>query len=211
MRYVSVPGYGIPTHDIPLLDPDRNLAAWLDRKLLMGHLYEGTRDPEGVLSTIPAIASSLLGVLTGEWLRSNRTALSKAFWMLMFGVVGLAAGKFFNIWFPINKKLWTSSFVLFTAGFALVLLALCYWVLDVRKLRGRWTMPALVFGMNAIGAYVLSEVLAATLDSWQINLAPPARLPCRKSFMDGFRRLALRPLPIPRSRTLSRLCSFAGS
>jgi predicted acyltransferase len=171
MRYVSVPGYGIPTHDIPLLDPDRNLAAWLDRKLLMGHLYEGTRDPEGVLSTIPAIASSLLGVLTGEWLRSNRTALSKAVWMLMFGVVGLAAGKFFNIWFPINKKLWTSSFVLFTAGFALVLLALCYWALDVRKLRGRWTMPALVFGMNAIGAYVLSEVLAATLDSWQINQA----------------------------------------
>ncbi len=171
MRYVPVPGYGVPTHDIPLLDPDRNLAAWLDRKLLMGHLYEGTRDPEGVLSTIPAIASSLLGVLTGEWLRSNRTALSKALWMLMFGVLGLAAGKFFNIWFPINKKLWTSSFVLFTAGFALVLLAFCYWALDVRKLRGRWTMPVLVFGMNAIGAYVLSEVLASTLDSIQINLA----------------------------------------
>src|SRR5208282_4065412 len=163
MRYVPVPGFGVPTHDIPLLDPDRNLAAWLDRKLLMGHLYEGTRDPEGVLSTIPAIASSLLGVLTGEWLRSNRTPLSKALWMLMFGVMGLAAGKFFNIWFPINKKLWTSSFVLFTAGFALVLLALCYWALDVRKLRGRWTMPVLVFGMNAIGAYVFSEVLAATL------------------------------------------------
>jgi len=171
MRYVPVPGFGVPTHDIPLLDPDRNLAAWLDRKLLMGRLYEGTRDPEGVLSTIPAIASSLLGVLTGEWLRSNRTPLSKALWMLMFGVMGLAAGKFFNIWFPINKKLWTSSFVLFTAGFALVLLALCYWALDVRKLRGRWTMPVLVFGMNAIGAYVFSEVLAATLGSWQINLA----------------------------------------
>ena len=170
MRYVPVPGYGIPTHDIPLLDPDRNLAAWLDRKLLMGHLYEGTRDPEGVLSTIPAIASSLLGVLTGEWLRSNRTALSKALGMLMFGIAGLAAGKFFNIWFPINKKLWTSSFVLFTAGFALVVLALCYWALDVRKLRGRWTMPALVFGMNAIGAYVFSEVLAAVLGSWQMNL-----------------------------------------
>lgn len=164
MRYVSVPGYGVPTHDIPLLDPDRNLAAWLDRKLLMGHLYEGTRDPEGVLSTIPAIASSLLGVLTGEWLRSKYSALSKAAWMFVFGVIGLAAGEFFNIWFPINKKLWTSSFVLFTAGFALVVLALCYWVLDVRKLRGRWTMPVLVFGMNAIAAYVFSEMLAALLD-----------------------------------------------
>jgi len=77
MRFIPVPGFGIPTHDIPLLDPDRNLAAWLDRKLLMGHLYEGTRDPEGVLSTIPAIATTLLGVLTGEWLRSERGAPAK--------------------------------------------------------------------------------------------------------------------------------------
>lgn len=169
MRYLPVPGFGVPTHNIPLLDPDRNWAAWLDRKLLMGHLYEGTRDPEGLLSTIPAIGTVLFGVLTGEWLRSKASAGKKALGMLIFGVVGLAAGKFFNIWFPINKKLWTSSYVLFTAGFALVVLALCYWLLDVRKLRGRWTMPALVFGMNAIAAYTLSEMLAAGLDSWILN------------------------------------------
>ena len=66
MRFVPVPGFGVPTHDIPLLDPDRNLVAWLDRQLLAGHLYEGTRDPEGVLSTIPAVATSLLGMLTGD-------------------------------------------------------------------------------------------------------------------------------------------------
>ena len=166
MRYVPVPGFGVPTHSIPLLDPDRNWAAWLDRKLLMGHLYEGVRDPEGLLSTIPAIGTVLFGVLTGEWLRSKASAGKKALWMLIFGVIGLAFGKFFNIWFPINKKLWTSSYVLFTAGFALVVLALCYWLLDVRKLRGRWTMPVLVFGMNAIAAYTLSEMLAAGLDSW---------------------------------------------
>lgn len=166
MRYVPVPDFGVPTHNIPLLDPDRNWAAWLDRKLLMGHLYEGVRDPEGLLSTIPAIGTVLFGVLTGEWLRSKASAGKKALWMLIFGVIGLAAGKFFNIWFPINKKLWTSSYVLFTAGFALMVLALCYWLLDVRKLRGRWTMPVLVFGMNAIAAYTLSEMLAAGLDSW---------------------------------------------
>jgi predicted acyltransferase len=170
MRHVPVPGFGVPGRDIPLLDPDRNLVAWLDRKLLMGHLYEGTRDPEGLLSTIPAIGTALLGVLTGEWLRSNRTARSKALGMFIFGILGLAAGKFFNIWFPINKKLWTSSFVLFTAGFGLVILALCYWLLDVRKLRGRWTFPALVFGMNAIAAYVLSEVLASVLGSIHLNV-----------------------------------------
>jgi predicted acyltransferase len=171
MRYVPVPGFGVPGRDIPLLDPNRNLAAWLDRKLLMGHLYEGTRDPEGLLSTIPAIGTVLFGVLTGEWLRSKAAARSKALWMLIFGIVGLAAGKFFNIWFPINKKLWTSSYVLFTAGFALVVLALCYWLLDVRKRGGRWTMPVLVFGMNAIAAYTLSEMLSATLDALHVGTA----------------------------------------
>lgn len=169
MRYVPVPGFGVPTHSIPLLDTDRNWVAWLDRKLLMGHLYEGVRDPEGLLSTIPAIGTVLFGVLTGEWLRSKASAGKKALWMLIFGVIGLASGKFFNIWFPINKKLWTSSYVLFAAGFALVVLALCYWLLDVRKLRGRWTMPALVFGMNAIAAYTLSEMLAAGLGSWIVK------------------------------------------
>lgn len=166
MRYVPVPGFGVPTRDIPLLDPNRNWVAWLDRKLLMGHLYEGVRDPEGLLSTIPAIGTVLFGVLTGELLRSKTTARAKAAWMFVLGVIGLAAGEFFNMWFPINKKLWTSSYVLFTAGFALVVLALCYWLLDVRKLRGRWTMPVLVFGMNAIAAYTLSEMLAAGLGSW---------------------------------------------
>ena len=171
MRYVPVPGFGVPARDIPLLDPDRNLAAWLDRRILMGHLYEGTRDPEGLLSTIPAIAGTLCGVLTGEWLRSNRSPRAKWMWMLILGVAGLIAGKFFNIWFPINKKLWTSSYVLFTTGFALVVLGLCYWLLDVRKFRGRWTMPVLVFGMNAIAAYVFSEVLASVFVSIHSGLA----------------------------------------
>jgi len=165
MRYVPVPGFGVPTHDIPLLDPDRNLAAWLDRRLLAGHLYEGTRDPEGVISTIPAIATSLLGLLTGEWLRSARTAGKKAAGMVWFGILGIIAGEVFNQWFPINKKLWTSSYVFFTAGLALVGLALCYWILDVKQWRGRWTNFFLVFGMNPIAAYVFAEVISLALDS----------------------------------------------
>jgi len=160
MRFVSVPGFGVPTHAIPLLDPDRNLDAWLDRKLLFGHLYEGTRDPEGVLSTIPAIATCLLGALTGEWLRSERGDRGKALGMAGFGVAALAAGELWNLWLPINKKLWTSSYVLFTAGVALLGLALLYWVLDVKRWRGRWATPFMVFGMNAIAAYFLAEVVA---------------------------------------------------
>ncbi len=171
MRFIPVPGFGVPTHNVPLLDPDRNIAAWLDRKLLFGHLYEGTRDPEGVLSTIPALATSLLGVLTGEWLRSPRNARTKAVGLVVFGVLGLAAGKIFNLWFPINKKLWTSSYVIFTAGLALVCLAVCYWVLDIKQWRGRWTKPFLVFGMNSIAAYVFAEMVSHWFDHVEMHLA----------------------------------------
>jgi predicted acyltransferase len=176
MRFVPVPGLGVPTHDMPLLDPDRNLAAWLDRKLLMGHLYEGTRDPEGVLSTIPAVATSLIGVLTGEWLRSKRNANAKALGMALFGIIAVAAGEFFNTWFPINKKLWTSSFVLLTAGLALICLSICYWVLDVKSWRGGWTKPFVVFGMNPIAAYAFAEMISHLLDHIRISLVSGAPL-----------------------------------
>jgi predicted acyltransferase len=164
MRYVPVPGFGIPTHTIPLLDPNRNLAAWLDRKLLAGHLYDGTRDPEGVLSTIPAFATSLLGLLTGDGLQSNNPPKRKAARMALFGVVGVALGKVFDLWFPINKNLWTSSFVIFTAGMALLSLALCYWLVDVLEHRGRGTKFFQVFGMNPIAAYVFAEAIAHWID-----------------------------------------------
>ena len=176
MRFVPVPGFGVPTHAVPLLDPDCNLAAWLDRKLLMGHLYERTRDPEGLLSTMPALATTLIGVLTGDGLRSNASARRKVTGMVALGVIGVVAGKFFGLWFPINKKLWTSSYVLFTGGAALLGLSLCYAVLDLKKWRGRWTMPILVFGMNSIVAYAFSEMLAKVLDAWPVRAAGGAAL-----------------------------------
>lgn len=172
MRYVAVPGYGIPVRDIPLLDPDRNLVAWLDRKLLMGHLYEGVRDPEGLLSTIPAVGGCILGLLTGKWLRSMRSSTTKALGMALAGVVLMALGRTWHIWFPINKKLWTSSFVMFTAGIALVCLAVCYWLADIKQFRRGWTTPILVFGKNAIAAYVFSEVLASLSYAIRIGSGP---------------------------------------
>jgi predicted acyltransferase len=165
MRYVPVPGFGIPTHDMPLLDPDRNIAAWLDRKLLMGHLYEGTRDPEGVLSTIPAVATCVAGLLTGKWLRTANSAAKKAVAMLAVGVLAILVGKTWDVWFPINKKLWTSSYVIFTAGLALICLAACYWVADVKRLRGAWTKVILVLGTNAIAAYFFSEFVAKLIEN----------------------------------------------
>jgi predicted acyltransferase len=154
LRFVPVPGFGVPGRDIPFMDPNQNLAAWLDRKLFMGHLFDGTRDPEGILSTIPAIATTLLGVLTGHCLRSRKSPATKAVVMLLAGILGLIAGEVWNIWFPINKNLWTSSFAVFTGGFALVFLAMLYWLLEIKRWRGVWTTPILFFGMNAIAGFV---------------------------------------------------------
>ena len=163
MRFVPVPGYGVPGRDIPFLHPHANLAAYLDRKLMSGHLYEATRDPEGILSTLPAIATTLCGVLTGEWLRSSHRQRQKVMAMLAVGVTGLMAGELWGAWFPINKSLWTSSYVLFTAGAALLCLALCFWAIDVRFYRGWGLTPFIVFGANAIMAYVVSELLGMPL------------------------------------------------
>ncbi|HXY06532.1 MAG TPA: heparan-alpha-glucosaminide N-acetyltransferase domain-containing protein [Terriglobales bacterium] len=170
MRYVPVPGFGIPTVDVPLLDPNRNLAAWLDRKLLAGHLYDGTRDPEGVMSTIPAVATSLLGLLTGDWLELKHSSQSKAGGMALAGIVGVALGELVGLWFPINKNLWTSSFVIFTAGMALLCLALCYWIVDITEHRRRGTKFFLVFGMNPIAAYVFAEAIAHWIDRMPIGV-----------------------------------------
>jgi predicted acyltransferase len=112
---------------------------------------------------VPAIATALLGVFTGEWLRSKNSPQRKALWMLVFGVAGLVLGGTWGVCFPINKKLWTSSYVLFTGGFALVCLAVCYWANDIKQWRGAWTKPFVIFGANAIAAYVLHLVLAVCI------------------------------------------------
>ncbi len=163
MRYVPIPGYGVPGRDIPLLHHDANLAAYLDRKLMLGHLWEPDRDPEGILSTLPAIATGLCGVLTGEWLRSERSAKEKLAGMFALGIMGVVAGQLWGFWFPINKNLWTSSYVLFTAGCALICLAACYWISDIQRHRGGWSKPFLIFGVNSITAYVISELIGGWL------------------------------------------------
>jgi predicted acyltransferase len=164
MRFVPVPGFGMPGRDVPLLDHDGNLVAWLDRQIFSAtHLYEGTRDPEGLISTIPALGTTLIGVLTGLFLRSStRSDSRKAFGLALAGVSGLILGLLWNLWFPINKKMWTSSFVLYAAGWSLLILAAFWFLVQVRNYR-RGTWPLLVFGTNAIAAYVISEVMADCL------------------------------------------------
>ncbi len=179
MRFVPVPGYGLPGHDVPFLDRDGNLAAWIDRQVFSAsHLYEGTRDPEGLLSTIPALSTALFGILAGIWLRTGRSLAQKARGLAIAGATGVLLGGLWNFWFPLNKKLWTSSFVLFAAGFGLLLLALSIWIVDIRGSeassedrgrRSRRFMPLLVFGSNAITAYVFSELLAGAIDNIHVG------------------------------------------
>lgn len=159
LRFVPVPGAGLPGRDIPFMDQVQNLPAWLDRKLFMGHLYDGTRDPEGIIHTIPAIGTTLIGVLTGHWLKSKKDAGKLIAGMVVAGILGMLGGELWNRWFPINKNLWTSSFVLFSGGFALLFLSLLYWITEVKRWRGNWTMPILVFGMNAIAGFVADSLI----------------------------------------------------
>ncbi len=169
MRWVPVPGYGLPGRDIPFLDKDANLVAWLDRHIFPGRLYEGTRDPEGLLSNLPAMGTILLGVLTGMWLRTSRTLQQKCLGLFTASVTLLVLGGVWNFWFPINKKLWTSSYVLFAAGWSLLALALCYWAVEVKGWKRNWTGFWLIFGMNAITAYVFSELFSAVLSTIRVH------------------------------------------
>jgi predicted acyltransferase len=170
LRWVPVPGFGMPGRDMPLFDPRANLGAYLDRRIFPGRLYVGVRDPEGLLSTLPALGTTLLGVLTGIWLRSKRSASQTALWMMVAGIAGIGLGLVWNLWFPINKNLWTSSYVLFAAGCSIVGLAICYWAVEIKQWKRGWTYFWLVFGTNAITAYVLSELLSAALSAIQVDI-----------------------------------------
>ena len=154
MKLTPVPGFGAGN-----LEMEGNLAAYVDRRLLGGHTWKPLYDPEGILSTIPAIATALCGVLTGHLLRSKREPLEKVAVMFVAGMAAIVAGWIWNFWFPINKALWTSSYVLLTAGLALQLLAFCYWLIDIKGY-SRWAKPFLIFGTNALALYFLAELFA---------------------------------------------------
>jgi len=157
---------GVPGGLTGVLKPGMDLGAYIDRIIFtQDHLWSQSRtwDPEGLLSTIPAIGTALLGAFAGEWLKSGRTQTEKTLGLFIAGAVGLVIGGMWGWVFPINKALWTSSYVLFTAGFAAQTLAMCYWLIDVKRYQ-RWTMPFVVFGTNAIAAFFLSSAGARTLN-----------------------------------------------
>lgn len=156
----------VPTPDgyPPNLDPETNLGAWLDRTLLSGHLWRQSKvwDPEGLLSTIPAISTSISGILTGLWIKSPQNDYKKLVGLFGFGTIAILLGLCWDLVFPINKKIWTSSYVLYTSGIALLGLALVYWIVDILQYKA-WTKPFVVYGMNALFVFVLSGLIAKAL------------------------------------------------
>lgn len=158
VKLIPVPGYGAG-----VLEPMGNLCWYIDSHLLAGHTWSGAPvpgfDPEGILSTIPAIATVLFGVFAGNWLRSERDKYEKVSGLFVAGNFALFAGVIMDIWLPINKNLWTSSYSVFMAGMAMVFLGMCYWIIDIKGYQ-KWAKPFVVFGSNAIAVYVLSGIIA---------------------------------------------------
>ncbi len=173
---IPVPGIGNPDLSHPtILDKITNkeiapnLVAWLDNQILSGHLWRQTKiwDPEGILSTIPAISTGIFGMLLGSFLKSGLEKTHKVAWIFFTANIAIMTGIIWDMFFPMNKALWTSSYVVFTAGMALNVFAMCYWLADIKQVTW-WTKPFVVYGTNAITVYVLSGLVGVMMSriSW---------------------------------------------
>lgn len=178
MTVIPVPGCEVTTID----DKACNLAAWLDRTIITeAHMWRSAKvfDPEGILSTIPALVTCLSGVLTGTWLNRKSDGFSRlpdknaegvsltakvetASGLFFAGTIALAIGWSWSLVFPLNKALWTSSYVIYTTGLALLTLAVCYWLIDIKQMKW-WTKPFVIFGVNALALFIFSGIFARLL------------------------------------------------
>lgn len=157
MTLIPVPGYGYA-----ILEPGKNLAAWLDRRVIPGRLWQGNWDPEGLLTTVPAIATGIGGMLVGRLLLTERTAERKIIYLFLAGFVAFALANGWNWFFPLNKNLWTSSFVLYVGGIDCMLFASLYFIIDVLQYKN-WCEWARAYGSNAITAYLIAELFSDLL------------------------------------------------
>jgi predicted acyltransferase len=168
MTLVPVPGVGYAN-----LEPETNLGAWVDRTILgEAHLWKSSRtwDPEGILSTLPAVSTGIFGMLIGMWLkRKDRDDAVKISWMFSVGAIAVMLGLIWDLFFPINKALWTSSYVLYAGGLAAMGLALCYWLIDVQGYK-KFTKPFVVYGVNAITVFFLSGLIPRIMNMITVKM-----------------------------------------
>jgi predicted acyltransferase len=198
VRWVPIPGVGMPGRDVPFMDMTQNLTSWIDRHLFPYHLYlyppdHNVRDPEGLLSDLPAIGTCLMGCLAGIWLRSRRTIPAKTAGLAIACVASLLVGYLWSLEFPLNKNMWTSSFVLVAGGYSLALLTFCFWAIEQMNWRKGWTWVWLVFGSNAIAAYLFSELVPGII----FNIGTTTVNGHRTSLVESFARSILVHIPDP--------------
>ncbi len=166
------------------LEPGKNFAAWVDSFIVPGRMYQETWDPEGLFSTIPAIASGISGMLCGKMIKEDSEKITKLFF---WGTILLVIGHFWDYIFPINKHIWTSSYVLHSSGLAMIILAASMWLIDNKKFTSNIKF-GLVFGSNAIVAYVLHGIV------WRLFQIPIINgLGFQKFWMDTGIALGLSP------------------
>ncbi len=181
MTRVAAPGFAAGD-----LSKEGSLASFIDRAVFGRHIWVQGKvyDPEGLLSTLPAIATTLFGVLTGHWLRTERSQHEKVVGMFAAGMCCVIIGWAWNPFFPINKSIWTSSYVFFTGGLALQLLAFCYWLIDIRKYR-KWAKPFIVFGVNAIALFVGTGLMAKLMGLIKVPASDGSRVALKTWIYNG--------------------------
>ncbi|SMD04763.1 acyltransferase family protein [Pedobacter nyackensis] len=184
MTFIPVPGVGYAN-----LEKETNLGAWIDRSIFTeAHLWKAAKtwDPEGLLSTLPAIATGLFGVLVGIYLkRKDIDPATKIAWLFCSGTAAVALGLIWDLQFPINKSLWTSSFVLYTGGLATIILAFCFWIIDIQRYN-RFTKPFVVYGVNAITVFFLSGLIPRTLRMFSVKAADGSEISLQTWLYSGF-------------------------
>ena len=165
MTLLPVPGQGYAS-----LEMGKDLGAWLDRTLMGGHLWSQAKtwDPEGLLSTLPAVGTCIAGILAGTWIRKKMESFEKWAAVFAIGVVLVVVGLLWGEVFPINKKIWTSSYVLYHSGWALLTLGTIWWLVDVKGYSG-WTKPFVWFGMNPLFIYILHSIIAKIMFAVKIG------------------------------------------
>jgi predicted acyltransferase len=209
LRWVPIPGVGMPGRDVPFMDMTQNLVSWIDRGLFPHHLYlyapdHNVRDPEGLLSNLPAVATALMGMLAGLWLRSTRSVSIKTAGLAIASLASLAVGYLWSLEFPLNKNMWTSSFVLVAGGYSLALLTFAFFTIEQMNWRKGWTWPWLVFGSNAIAAYMFSELTPGIFE----NITLPTGSGKRTEFMFWLFQHTFAHIPNPHWAAFAYSVSF---
>jgi predicted acyltransferase len=154
MMWIPTPGF-----NTPMLEPGKNLAAWVDSKFLPGKMWQGTWDPEGILSTFPAFVNTIAGMLVGKLIGHSALETDNLIKIIVYGFTACVIGVIWHYYFPINKQIWSSSYVMITSGLSTIVLSICLYLFDFKKQK-KWTFASAVFGNNAIAAYFLAGILS---------------------------------------------------